>query len=160
MTYKHFMAGAATAAALLGMPAMPLRAQEGGPQQSGTVVTVNGTPVEHALAQLTFDGDNVVLHFADGAADMTADMAGVSITLAAATRIDRPEVYTATRLVADELRLGGLAPGERVALYDAAGRLLRQTTAAPTATTLPLAGLRAGTYIVRAGQTIIKFRKP
>lgn len=128
-------------------------------QSPGAVVTVNGSVVEHTLSRLTFSGDNVILHFSDGTTDQSADMDEVTIDLSALTSIGRVNAYASSQLVGNRLELGGMAVGERITLYDAAGRKLMQTVASASTTTLPLDGLQRGTYIVRAGSNIIKFQK-
>lgn len=152
MTCKHFAVGAVVG--LLAFVATPtvLKAQ-------GTVVTVNGERVEHVLVRMTFEGDNVVLHFADGADSQRADMASVAVELPLASGVPHVGTLGVARMVGDELVLGGVPEGERIALYDATGRLRLKTAAASTTTTLSLAGFKAGVYIVKVGSNIIKFRK-
>ncbi len=149
MKTKHFLALLVAV-----MMSMATAAQTG-----NAVVTVNGQEVSRALAQITFEGDNVVLHFADGTANQTEDMSVVAVSLSAATGIDLAQTFTVTQLVGDQLMLGGIGRGERIAIYDANGRRMMQTTASGSVQTLPLEGLSRGVYIVRAGEKIIKFAK-
>lgn len=152
MTYKHLLAGSIVQAlTLLGAPAA-LHA-------GNVVVSVNGTQAERTLKQITFEGDNVVLHFADATPGQTEPMNTVAITLPASTHIDRATTLTTGRLSADELSLVGIARGERVALYDGSGRLRMQTTAPGGDMSLSVAGLRPGVYVVKAGSKIVKFQK-
>ncbi len=149
MTFKHIFAGA-----LAAMLAMPLAAQHKQP-----VVTINGTKVNHALTRISFSGNNVVLHFDDGTDTETEDVDMVLIDMASTTAIDHLKTFATSKLLDDKLVLGGIAAGQRIAIYDAAGRLAMQTTASGNDMELSLAGLKPGIYIVKAGHNIIKFRK-
>lgn len=135
---------------------LPFTAQA---QTNAPVVTINGTTVEHALTSITFSGDNVILHFSDGTADATADMSTVSIEMATLTSIGQLETFATSELVGNTLTLGGVAVGERIAIYDVTGKKLMQTTATASTTSLSLDALQKGVYIVRAGHNIIKFQK-
>lgn len=139
---------------------LPLAAQTGGSGEAGAAptVTVNGQPVSHVLASMTFEGDNVVLHFSD-ADDLTADMQQVAVSLPLTTGIEALQTYRAPQVVAGSFRLGELPPGTRVAVYDTAGRRLMQTTTGEGPLSLPLDGLRQGVYVVRAGNHVIKVNK-
>ena len=123
------------------------------------LLTVNGSVVEHALASITFSGDNVILHFSDGTADRTEDMGVVTIDMTSVTAVGKLKTFSSSQLVGNTLTLGGLAAGDRVTLFDAQGRRLLQTTAQGNTMTLPLDHLRPAVYIVRAGNNIIKFQK-
>ena len=51
-------------------------------------VTIGGTPVDKTVKQITFDGDNVILHFTDNSTD-TKDMAAdVKIAFKLSTAIE------------------------------------------------------------------------
>lgn len=123
------------------------------------LISVNGSVVEHALASITFSGDNVILHFSDGSADDNEDMGAVTIDMTAVTAVGKLRTFASTQLVGNTLVLGGMAAGDRVTLYDAQGRQLLQTTASGSTMTLPLDHLRPAVYIVRTGNNIIKFQK-
>ena len=45
---------------------------------TGQTITINGLAVNKTATELTFDGDNVILHFSDGTSQ-SADMESVSI---------------------------------------------------------------------------------
>lgn len=149
MNSKHLIAGA-----LAGMLTIPMVAQT-----ESTVVTVNGSQVEKTLTRMTFSGDRVILHFSDGSASRTEDMATVTVSLSAVTGIDRVKTFAGRQLLDNELFLEGIAAGDRVTLYDVSGRMRMQTTAAAETVRLSLAGLKTGVYIVKAGNNIIKFQK-
>ncbi len=140
---KHFIL--CTLLALL--PPLALQAQ------TSQHITINGVSVEKTALSITFDGDDAILHFADGTSQQ-ADMAGVVVDFATATTIT---AYSLSGDVGDRLSLGGLPDGTPVSLYDASGRLIAVATlpAQPCDAT----SLRPGVYILKAGATVIKFNK-
>ena len=97
---------------------------------NGQVVTVNGNTVAKTVTKMTFEGDNVVLYYADQSTE-TVDMGSVVI------------VFT----VADAIKaLSGEPADAPVSYYDLNGRQLKQT---------PL----KGGYIMRKGNTMVKLIK-
>lgn len=137
------------AALLLISPAAALA--DDGPQQT---LTINGETVEKAVATITFDGDNVVLHFADGS-DQTADMESVHLAIVPGT----DGIGLIKMPVGDRLNIEGLAPGTHVTLYDASGRIVLNATAAEAHTQLQVSQLRSGIYMMKAGNQTVKFHK-
>lgn len=123
------------------------------------VVTVDGQPVAHTLSSISFSGDNVVLHFADGTTDQTVAMTSVVISMTVSNGLSAIESQTTLSLQPESIEIGGVAAGERVALYDTTGRLRMQTTASGNTTSLYTANLAAGVYIVKAGKQTLKFQK-
>ena len=63
------------------------------------LLTVNGSVVEHALASITFSGDNVILHFSDGTADRTEDMGVVTIDMTSVTAVGKLKTFSSSQLV-------------------------------------------------------------
>lgn len=57
------------------------------------------------------------------------------------------------------LTLSGCAEGTAIRLYTTDGKLLRSTTAEASATTIDVASLTGGVYIIKVGDTAIKFTK-
>ena len=58
-----------------------------------------------------------------------------------------------------KLSLGGIKPGTPVRVYDTAGRMRLATTAGKEHALIGLESLPHGIYIIRAGDTAIKFTK-
>lgn len=123
-------------------------------------VTINGETLTKAVATITFDGDNVVLHFADQSTQ-TADMNDVSISFMAgtATSITNLNAFSFNGLVGDVLRVGNAQRGTSLVVYNAAGQQVAKAQATEGETHISLAGLSAGTYILHAGQQAVKFVK-
>lgn len=140
---KHFFLS--TFLALL----LPTGMLAGGTQH----ITINGMNVEKTALRITFDGDDAILHFADGTSQQ-ADMAGIVIDFAAATSIS---AYRFPGSIGNQLSLNGLAEGTPASLYDASGRLV--ATTAVSAQPWNTSDLRPGLYILKAGNIVIKFNK-
>ena len=136
-------------AACLLLTAVPALAE--GLQQ----LTVNGQTVEKIVGRITFDGDNVVLHFQDGT-DMTASMDAVVLAFQ----------YTPTTVigmlrqpVGRSLNIEGLDEGTIVSIYGAQGCLVVTTTAQQARTVLSTKAMKNGTYVLKAGNQLVKFIK-
>ena len=118
-------------------------------------LTINGEQVAKAVASITFDGDDVVLHFTDGT-DQSVEMDAVRLTIA--TTIDAiGEIKSPVS--SDRLSIEGLAAGTTVSVYDASGHAVLTTTAGETNAQLQLQSLRRGVYVMKAGSQIVKFQK-
>lgn len=121
-------------------------------------LTINGETVEKAVAQITFDGDQVILHFTD-ATTQTADMDAVTLDIDVATGIDM--VNGAFRLngtVEGVLNINGLDT-DAICIYDASGRMVLRTRVSGSDATVEVNQLRQGMYILKAGNQIVKFMK-
>ena len=95
-------------------------------------VTINGRDVAKTVKQITFSGDNVILHYADGTKESATDMELVTITFTLTpTGISKPNV----------------ALDANAEWYDLSGRRL------PGVPTI------SGTYIKRLPSKIIKVQK-
>lgn len=119
--------------------------------QQGATVTVNGETLEQQVVSITFDGDNAVLHFADGA-QLSADMQTLVLLFPKGTET---VIQVLSQPVGDTFRLEGLPAGTPVSVYDAKGRQV-------LATVVPLvsvSSLRSGTYLLKAGAHVVKFVK-
>ena len=137
------------AALLLLSPAAALA--DDAPRQT---LTINGETVEKAVATITFDGDNVVLHFSDGS-EQTADMESVQLAIVPGS----DGIGLIKMPVSDRLNIEGLAPGTLVTIYDASGRIVLNATAAEAHTQLQVGQLGRGVYMMKAGNQIVKFYK-
>ena len=118
-------------------------------------LVVNGEHVEKTVARITFDGDNVVLHFSSQDSQ-TADMGDVVLKFI-------PGTATAIRclkdVVADKLDVSGLQPGTEVMIFDASGRQVLTTKATDVRMQLSASSLKSGVYLLKAGKQIVKFVK-
>lgn len=94
-------------------------------------ITVNGQKVEGIAVRLTFDGDNVVIHFEDGT-ETSAEMENTTIDISSTT--DKVEGLSSAfavkgNIVGDKLFVSGLSDGEPMSLISAGGYAVAKTTA-------------------------------
>ena len=117
--------------------------------QTQQTVTVNGQTVEKTVVQITFDKDQVVLHFSDGLTQ-TADMDDVSIAFSPS------DAESISSLQSNTFTFHGVVNGQLTI-----GNLQRMMSAQSTGgtTTLQVSQLPAGTYILKAGSQFVKFQK-
>lgn len=119
---------------------------------SGQTIIVNGETLQKTAVKLTFDGDNVVLHFAD-ATTATFDMATVVLTFGESSAIH--SVYELRQTIDNKLSLGNLEPDTEVLVFNAAGKQIVRSTAS----SLDVSALNSGIYVMKAGRQIVKFIK-
>ena len=127
------------------------------PALADTVQTllVNGQTVEKAVVRMTFEDENVVLHFVDGTTQ-SAEMDAITLKLDV-SGVDGISVLKQN--VGDKLDIEGLAPGTDVTIYDASGRLVLSVKAAEAKAALSTKSLKGGVYLMKAGRQVVKFVK-
>lgn len=144
---KRFLASVAMVLALCGMAKA----------EDVQTLTINGQKVEKVVSQLTFEGDNVVLHFGDS--KEAYSMGDVQISFSGFDGINGVSTFKLAGFVDGQLVIGGLATGTPVAVYDISGKKLSQTKADGEVTRVSLDDLNGGAYILKAGNQIVKFIK-
>lgn len=120
-------------------------------------LTINGQKVEKVVSQITFSGDNVVLHF--NGSEESYPMNDVQIDFSGASGINSVSTFTLNGIVDGQLNIAGLAAGTSVAVYDVSGKKVAATRAQGDATQLDINNLNGGVYILKAGNQIVKFVK-
>ena len=120
-------------------------------------LVINGEKVEKVVSQITFSGDNVVLHF-DGD-EATYPMDDVEISFTQTAGINSLNTFRLNGIVGGTLQVSGLAEGTPVSVYDASGKKLAETRANGETTQVALDGMAPGIYILKAGNQIVKFVK-
>ena len=123
--------------------------------ESKQTLTINGQTVESVVTRITFDGDNVVLHFKGGdsqTAEMDAVVLGIEYSPTTSISVLRGTVD-------NYLNLAGLDEGAVVSIYDAQGKLITTTTAREAKAVLSVSTLRSGVYVLKAGRQVVKFIK-
>lgn len=120
----------------------------------GQTLTVNGETIEKTVAKVTFEGDDLVLHFSDETT-LKADMAVVTIAFDASSGISTVLIGEMRRLVDDQLVLGNVPQGAKAILFDAAGKQLLTTTDS----TIDMRRMKSGVYMLKVGSQIVKFMK-
>ena len=94
-------------------------------------VTIDGQVIEKTISEITFDGDNVVLHYADNSSDQ-ADMSLVTLSFS----------YTTTGISQVE----GIKKALQGKVYNLQGQCVG----------FSLQGLSKGVYIINGKKVIIK----
>ena len=94
-------------------------------------VTIGGQVIEKTISEITFDGDNVVLHYADNSSDQ-ADMSLVTLSFS----------YTTTGISQVE----GIKKALQGKVYNLQGQCVGSS----------LQGLSKGVYIINGKKVIIK----
>ena len=124
--------------------------------QAGTAqtLTVNGQTVSQTVVHMSFQGNNVLLSFADGTS-LTTDMRAVSITFGSPASVGSLTAYTLQPPVGNQLAIGPLPQGAWATLYDAGGKQLLRTNQP----VVDLKGLKPGIYLLKADSQVIKFTK-
>ena len=130
--------------------------------QTQQTVTVNGKTVEKTVVQITFDKDQVVLHFSDGLTQ-TADMDDVSIAFSPSDAESisslQSNAFTFHGVVNGQLTIGNLQEGTHLTIFNANGQRMMSAQSTGGTTTLQVSQLPAGTYILKAGSQFVKFQK-
>ena len=130
--------------------------------QTQQTVTVNGQTVEKTVVQITFDKDQVVLHFSDGLTQ-TADMDDVSIAFSPSDAESisslQSNTFTFHGVVNGQLTIGNLLEGTHLTIFNANGQRMMSAQSTGGTTTLQVSQLPAGTYILKAGSQFVKFQK-
>ena len=119
-------------------------------------LTINGSPVEKTVTEITFNGDNVVLHFGDSSEEAFT-MSSVLITFGTSTGISEVSQYNG--LVDDQFTLAGIPAGTDISIYNINGTLVHSDTASGETVQLTVNTLPSGTYLLKAGNHIVKFSK-
>ncbi|MCR4810167.1 MAG: T9SS type A sorting domain-containing protein [Prevotella sp.] len=118
-------------------------------------LTINGQAVESVVSRITFDGDNVVLHFVGGDSQ-TVEMDAVVLGFEYSTVVS----INALRGTVDNfLNLQGIDEGTVVSVYDAQGKLVATTTAHEAKAVLSVSTPKSGVYMLKAGRQAVKFIK-
>ena len=83
-------------------------------------LTINGQTVEKTVTQLTFSGDNVVLHFEGSEESYALD--DVVLDFSDVSSINSINTFKLNGLVDGRLDISGLAAGTPVAVFDISGK--------------------------------------
>ena len=109
----------------------------------GQTISINGQTIQGIVNRITFEGDNVVLHFA-GDNTETADMDAVVLSFDYSSMVS-----------VEELSVLPYSSSTSVTIYDAQGKLI-----ATTSRLMPLSSclstLRSGVYVLKSDQQTMK----
>ncbi len=130
--------------------------------QTQQTVTINGQTVDKTVVKITFDKDQVVLHFSDGLTQ-TADMDNVSIAFSPSDAESisslQSNAFIFHGVVNVQLTIGNLQEGTHLTIFNANGQHMMSAQSTGGTTTLQVSQLPAGTYILKAGSQYVKFQK-
>ena len=130
--------------------------------QNQQTVTINGQTIDKTVVQITFDKDQVVLHFSDGLSQ-TANMDDVSIVFSPKDAESISSLQNNTFIfhgvVNGQLTIGNVQEGTHLTIFNANGQRMMSAQSTGGTTTLQVSQLPVGTYILRAGTQIVKFQK-
>ena len=130
--------------------------------QTQQTVTINGQTVDKTVVKITFDKDQVVLHFSDGFTQ-TADMDNVSIAFSPSDAESisslQSNAFIFHGVVNGQLTIGNLQEGTHLTIFNANGQRMMSALSTGETTTLQVSQLPAGTYILKAGSQYVKFQK-
>ena len=130
--------------------------------QTQQTVTINGQTVDKTVVQITFDKDQVVLHFSDGLTQ-TADMDDVSIAFSPSDAESISSLQSNTFIfhgvVNGQLTIGNLQEGTHLTIFNANGQRMMSAQSTGGTTTLQVSQLPTGIYILKAGSQYVKFQK-
>ena len=126
-------------------------------------VTVNGVPVEKAVAALSFSGDRVTVHFGDSDT-MEADLDQVLLAFAdngtsSVSELAALSVFRYEGIVGDVLSVSGLSENATLSVFDLSGKSVYGPVQAESRMEINVAALPAGVYVLRAGNDVVKFTK-
>jgi len=121
------------------------------------LLTINGETVEKTVTRITFDGDNVVLHFGDETS--SHDMESVLLQFKKTDDIANIQTGFVTGLVGDMLFVEGIESGAHLEVYSIQGMLCTEVVAAGNSAEIDMSGFNAGVYILRVGNQVVKFVK-
>ena len=119
------------------------------------ILIINGETIEKVVTKITFEGDLVVLSFADTSVS-SEDMGNVILRFSdLATSIKDINAFQLKQAVDGSLNIKGLAEGTQVQIFDASGKQMTATND----TTINVSSLKPGMYILKVGSQIVKFVK-
>lgn len=128
--------------------------------QATQTLTVNGQTIDKVVTQITFEGDNVILHFGTETAFYDMNTVVLSLSKSDATGINLMEnTFSLSGLVDGNLNLQNIPENTPIVIYDTTGKSLIQTKANAISTTVDVNGLSSGIYLLKAGKQIVKFVK-
>lgn len=125
---------------------------------NGQIITINGETVDKVATELTFDGDNVILHYLDGTSQ-SADMTTVTISFDNTNGIGSVRTFALKNSTDGFLDISGVDTGQTIRIYDMGGKMIATAKASGSSTVMDIRNMQGGMYILRAGNDVVKFIK-
>lgn len=125
------------------------------------LMTINGQPVNKAVASVSFSGDKISVIF-DDASVADADLEAVAISFgepSALGEISGSSFFRFDGAVGDILTLDGLDENVTVAIFDLGGKQVFGPASFSGEAEINVSSLQPGAYLLRAGNNVVKFIK-
>lgn len=125
------------------------------------LLTINGQPVNKAVASITFSGDKLNIIF-DDASVSDADLEAATITFGEPTGLGEIAASSFFRFdapVGDVLTLDGLDANTPVAIFDLSGKQVYGPAVLSGDAQINVSNLQPGAYLLRADKSVVKFIK-
>lgn len=122
---------------------------------------INGSQAERSdVVEITFAGDYLKMAY-DNGETFAMDMETVEINFTDATSIKESfaNTFSYNTLVEDQLELTGLETGSLVQIFRMDGQLLFSSHIEGEAVSIPVSNYASGSYLLKAGNQIVKFIK-
>ncbi len=127
-------------------------------------VTINGEPVRKAVTAITFDGDQISIHFED-ADKVDTDMENVLLSFVSdgsssvGNMVNDISVFSYDGVVGDVLIVSGISENSILDIHNIAGKTVFGPVAAEGRIEINVSNLGDGVYVLRAGNDVVKFSK-
>lgn len=120
---------------------------------------INGEPVEKVVGAITFDGDNVVLHF-DNETE-SHDMNLVTLSLEYLSGVNALNVYSFKgKIEGGKLSVSGLEVEAPIQIFNLSGTIQTSSKADSDGNALiDISSFPGGIYILQSGNNCLKFLK-
>lgn len=128
------------------------------------VIKINDESVIENVVAIRFDpsgNGKLLIYFADNTS-ASVNMNVVKVEPDQATSIDSPivdKIGVVSKLIGSQMTIEGLKEGETIRIFDLNGKAVHQSKAQHDTPTIDLSGCQSGTYIMRAGDKVVKFNK-
>lgn len=127
-------------------------------------VTINGSPVQKAVASVCFNGDKLTIQF-DDATSAEADMNDVSLSFieggpsTSVGSIGNLSIFTYEGIIGETLSVSGIQGNTNLTIYDLNGKTMIGPLPSAERMEINVSGLTPGVYVLRAGNDVVKFVK-
>ena len=111
------------------------------------------------VTQMAFSGNDVILTYDSGTTE-TLDMQAVEIVFGTVTALhSNIQMSTLHTQVGNTIVVSGTEKGDAVEVYSLSGQKIASTVAASDQTTLSLGNATKGIYLLKVGNSVVKFIK-
>ena len=122
------------------------------------VILFNGNKPYRTVVMVSFDKDDVVLHWSDNTT-MSDNFARLMLELASTDGIDRARMQSVNGIYSDVVWLNGLIPDSQLSIYDFSGMKQYETYVSDRSMRLDLRGLNTGVYLLKNKNMVVRFAK-